>query len=74
MPGDNCPEGVDSDDYCWQFIKITVEADTRLAVNIGAGIVLLEIIMLIFTISLMREVKVAWLPMTAQAQPEVVSL
>jgi len=66
VPGDNCPEGVDSDDYCWQFIKITVEADRRMAVYIGAGIVLLEIIVLIFTISFRYEVKVAKLSMTAE--------
>lgn len=72
MPGDNCPEGVASDDYCWQFIKITVEADRRIAVYIGVGIVLLETIMLIFTISFRYEVKVARLSMTAQRLSEIV--
>jgi len=71
MPGDNCPAGVDPDDYCWQFIKITVEADRRMAVYIGAGIVLLETIMLIFTISFRYEVKVARLSMTAQRFSEI---
>jgi len=74
MPGDNCPEGVDSDDYCWQFIKILVEADTRLAVHIGAGIVLLETFMLIFTVSFMYEGKVERLSITAQPLSEIVWL
>jgi len=59
LPGDNCPEDVPPDDYCWQFIKVTVDNETRILIFVGVGVVVLEVIMLIFTVSLRYEVKVA---------------
>jgi len=58
MKGNNCPAGVASDEYCWQFIKDTVDDEIRFVVYVASGIVLLEIIMLVFTISVRYEVMV----------------
>jgi len=57
IPGENCPEDVASDEYCWQFIKNTIEAEKQVVLYVGIGIVLLETIMLVFTICLRYEVK-----------------
>jgi len=55
MKGNSCPAGVASDEYCWQFIKDTVDDEIRFVVYFVSGIVILEIIMLVFTISVRYE-------------------
>jgi len=55
MTGQNCPDGVASDAYCWESVKDVVEDEIRLVVYAAGSIMLLEIIMLVCTISVRHE-------------------
>jgi len=55
ITGKNCPDGVALDGYCWQSIKDVVEDEIRFVVYAASGIIFLEIIMLVFTISVRHE-------------------
>jgi len=55
MTGQNCPDGVAPDEYCWDSVKDVVADEIRFVVYAAGGIMLLEIIMLVFTISVRQE-------------------
>jgi len=52
IAGDNCPEGVSADDYCWDAIMKDLEEEEDTILYIGLSILALELIMLMFTCSL----------------------
>jgi len=55
ITGNNCPDDVAVDQYCWQSVKDVIEDEIRLVVYAAGGIMLLEIIMLVITISVRHE-------------------
>jgi len=57
MPGDNCPDDVADDDYCWQLVKSTLDSERQIVLYVGIGILFLEILMFVCTMSLRYEVK-----------------
>jgi len=57
ISGDNCPEGVSANAYCWDAIKNDLEEDEDKVLCMGLSILLIELMMLMFTCSLRSNLK-----------------
>lgn len=58
ITGENCPDGVSTDDYCWDAIKSDLQSEEDTILYIGLSILTLELLMLMFTCSLRSSLKV----------------